>query len=1061
MLIYHIETHATMRRIFLVFIGALLLVVPMGNIQSVIGHSWVDGEYNNIGQLAGVKSALVPSIANWTFMVYMDADNSLSSNSYADINEMENGINSSTDRVNVIVLWDLYGNNNTKLVKVESGTYVDISGEATSWLKSEMDMGSPATLVDFVNWTVHNYPARHYFLDLWDHGGAYHGAMYDETSGDTLSLNDLLNASEHIVKDIGRALDIVGYDACLMDAGADNYQIKTMANIIVASEHTEGDDGWDYASILGNLTSNPNQTPVEFAYNFVNIVDPSGTSVHDMFAINTTVWDYYFMPAYNGLAQALRQVAGTYDSEIQDAFNNTAEADSSYWPAGKDVGDFAKQVKERIPDPEVQYWASRVIENASKAVINHFDHDTGRKMIMSETSSLSEANSHSDAKIFQDYKWEKMLNQVYNLGVNDTNIEPWCSISSPEDISEPQNYVLNLRGTAGDSDGTVREVQMKVDTGYWENISSSSSWEINISLLHFSVGTHHIFFRSYDGDLYSNITSVVINVKLRTDLPDLTFKNITISNTEPNAGEWIEINMTVENTGNNTSAPANVSIYLDNINSKSLLFSWTTGTLSVGSEDWHAFSWNTSGYAGYHRLIFYIDPENKIEEINESNNEEIRNVAVLGYSFDLQSTETTIYAHRGENKTFTFSAINTGTYTDEYYFSYGSPAGWNLSISKSTITLEPNESMEIYISVSIPSSAPFHTPEYINISAESQGNSSVRKSLNFTLIVLPKILLVADDGEYGDYKYMASALNVISINYDLWNISSNGTITSELLKRYPAVLWTTGRAISNLLPENEQNALSTYLNSGGHLYMSSQDLLFELVPGRQGEWVTVDNTFVKNYLHIVRARNDVILNNITGVRGDMITGNFTNITLAYPFNNYDDEIQPAKNAYPIFRYSDSNCSGLRYANATYRVVFTAFSFEAVENASPELGVSLLRNIITWLLRNYTLPAAPGNLTAAPGDGYVRLTWDPVNGAAKYVIYRNGEIIATVSASQHEFTDTNVFSGQTYAYYITALNDFGEGKKSNEVSATPYQPVPELSYFAILALVALLTIFRRR
>ncbi len=40
----------------------------------------------------------------------------------------------------------------------------------------EVNMGDPQSLVDFVQWAKQNYPADHYCLVLWDHGGGWKAA---------------------------------------------------------------------------------------------------------------------------------------------------------------------------------------------------------------------------------------------------------------------------------------------------------------------------------------------------------------------------------------------------------------------------------------------------------------------------------------------------------------------------------------------------------------------------------------------------------------------------------------------------------------------------------------------------------------------------------------------------------------------------------------------------------------------------------------------------------------------------------------------------------------------
>ena len=55
---------------------------------------------------------------------------------------------------------------------------------AVAATESPANMGDPATFLDFLNFTYANYPASHYGLICWDHGGGPIGGYgYDELFG--------------------------------------------------------------------------------------------------------------------------------------------------------------------------------------------------------------------------------------------------------------------------------------------------------------------------------------------------------------------------------------------------------------------------------------------------------------------------------------------------------------------------------------------------------------------------------------------------------------------------------------------------------------------------------------------------------------------------------------------------------------------------------------------------------------------------------------------------------------------------------------------------------------
>src|SRR5207253_2086905 len=114
----------------------------------------------------------------------------------------------------------------------------------------------------------------------------------------------------------------------------------------------------------------------------------------------------------------------------------------------------------------------------------------------------------------------------------------------------------------------------------------------------------------------------------------------------------------------------------------------------------------------------------------------------------------------------------------------------------------------------------------------------------------------------------------------------------------------------------------------------------------------------------------------------------------------------------------------------------------------------------------TPPGAPQGLVATAGDATVTLTWSAPssNGGSpitNYRIYRgtssNGETLKATIGNVLTYTDTTVTNGVTYYYQVTAVNEAGEGPRSNEASATPSPPPPPPPDFGISATPASLSL----
>jgi len=255
---------------------------------------------NDTGSVTGNRAT---STAKWTFMVYMAGDNNLDGAALRDIAEMARA--GSTKDVNILVQLDRIEDNLTRRFRITQG-----GGFKTDCIESfgDTNTGDPQILYEFVKWAVDNYPADRYALILWNHGSGWwedaksraagpaskkqrrrlfrqpvrypvpqgnisipapqehRSICYDDTSdGDALDNRELRIVLAGICALLGRKIDLLGMDACLMNMVEVAYQLRESVNVIVGSEIEEPFDGWPYAEILTRLTARPRQDAASLA----------------------------------------------------------------------------------------------------------------------------------------------------------------------------------------------------------------------------------------------------------------------------------------------------------------------------------------------------------------------------------------------------------------------------------------------------------------------------------------------------------------------------------------------------------------------------------------------------------------------------------------------------------------------------------------------------------------------------------------------------------------------------------------------------------------------------
>lgn len=419
-------------------IVALILTFPLslwsisfdGNAN---GENLILPQMKNEVELPQVKMdkavSLTKTTKEWTIMVYLNAKNDLERFGIADMNEMEKV--GSSDNVNIVVQMGRikgYDSSNgdwtgVRRYYITKDTNPTIINSQLIEDLGEVDMGSYKTLAEFGKWVKKNYPAKKYFLIIWNHGTGWEkgfneritkGISYDDVTKNHINTPQLGMA----LKEIGK-VDLIGFDACLMGMAEVVYEIKDYATYIIASEETEPGDGYSYDGFLSKLASNPTMGPFELAkavvdayYNFYKAKGEGTTQS----IIRTAQLDD-FLKHLNDFAYTLSKVGDK--NLIRSSLSKTQ---SFAIPENKDLAHFASLIYTSTTDSTLKEKSKALYDFIKTKLVAYHKYTNGSYSFWGSTDytnsngiaiyfpSTKIADGYSELKFAYYSNWDEFLN---------------------------------------------------------------------------------------------------------------------------------------------------------------------------------------------------------------------------------------------------------------------------------------------------------------------------------------------------------------------------------------------------------------------------------------------------------------------------------------------------------------------------------------------------------------------------------------------------------------------------------------------------------------------------
>ena len=201
-----------------------------------------------------------------TVLIYIAAENSLSSWYRKDINEMMEAAGDIPDNSRLLIYLD--DTQLPRLISIEKSPEGNARQRVLHQYEKEQDSGNPETLHKAMHWVTEHYPAHSYGLVLWSHGDAWvptdtppmqrsicidnnQNSSYSD-KGSKMNIADIAEVLAPFPR-----LEFILFDACFMQSAEVAYELRHATRYIVASPAEIPGPGAPYNRIVKPMFASP------------------------------------------------------------------------------------------------------------------------------------------------------------------------------------------------------------------------------------------------------------------------------------------------------------------------------------------------------------------------------------------------------------------------------------------------------------------------------------------------------------------------------------------------------------------------------------------------------------------------------------------------------------------------------------------------------------------------------------------------------------------------------------------------------------------------------------
>jgi hypothetical protein len=494
-----------------------------------------------LGQLICATTILADAQLEWTILIYMAADNNLSQAAFDDINEMESV--PYNDSLKVIVQVDPNQNldyppyfTTARRYEIRHDNNPDSIGSRLIADLGEINSAAPDEISDFANWGFNRYPSKKRMLILWDHGDGWYkdepitkSICYDNQAGEKLSVAN--GELREAISNINYHLDILAFDACLMQMAEVIGEIYEFCDFVVGSEETIPADGFPYGDvsyhrdgILDYLVTNPSCSPKAFASEivdrYINSYQPGGSQASADGISLSAIETKYFTEFQDSLSSFTLEYSDTlYNNIYEDAHSSCQPFNGSV-----DLYQFFSLLGDNL---EFQEIAEEIVSAIDSMIVNSIAVYNGTTQKFGKLSVYFPlypgaffdnwwGREYYQLAFVKNTRWDRFLNFYYNSDIYSPIITDFSMYSQGNTIHfsweayDPSliKYQLEYKPAYEDTDfsalpdtgyidTTSYEVQLPFDEYAFRLRAIDEFDNDTLSTLHYFTHSEDIIFKFY------------------------------------------------------------------------------------------------------------------------------------------------------------------------------------------------------------------------------------------------------------------------------------------------------------------------------------------------------------------------------------------------------------------------------------------------------------------------------------------------------------------------------------------------------------------------------------